>query len=587
MKVRLVLGSNSQRQTFRIEWGNYFQFIEKFMSNTEHTLENAENTRTHNFITQIIDEDLASGKHKSVHTRFPPEPNGYLHIGHAKSICLNFGLAKEYNGLCNLRFDDTNPVKEDVEYVDSIKADVEWLGFKWEGEPRYASDYFDALYGYAIELIEKGLAYVDELSPDEMREYRGTLTEPGKNSPYRDRSVEENLALFERMKNGEFAEGTLSLRAKIDMASPFMVMRDPVLYRIKFASHHQTGDKWCIYPMYDFTHCISDAIERITHSLCTLEFQDNRRLYDWVLENISIERPLPHQYEFSRLNLEGTLTSKRKLLKLVNEGIVDGWNDPRMPTISGLRRRGYTPASLREFCRRIGVTKQDNVVEYSALEACIREDLNENAPRAMAVIDPVRVVIENFEGEETLTAPNHPNRPELGERQLPFTKELYIDRADFREEANKQYKRLVLGKEVRLRNAYVIKAERVEKDANGEITTIFCTYDPDTLGRNPADGRKVKGVIHWVSAVHNHPAEFRLYERLFTVPNPGAAEEIESVLNPTSLVVKHGFVEQSLANAEPEKGYQFEREGYFCADNKDSRPEHLVFNLTVSLKEGF
>ena len=587
MKVRLVLGSNSQRQTFRIEWGNYFQFIEKFMSNTEHTLENAENTRTHNFITQIIDEDLASGKHKSVHTRFPPEPNGYLHIGHAKSICLNFGLAKEYNGLCNLRFDDTNPVKEDVEYVDSIKADVEWLGFKWEGEPRYASDYFDALYGYAIELIEKGLAYVDELSPDEMREYRGTLTEPGKNSPYRDRSIEENLALFERMKNGEFAEGTLSLRAKIDMASPFMVMRDPVLYRIKFASHHQTGDKWCIYPMYDFTHCISDAIERITHSLCTLEFQDNRRLYDWVLENISIERPLPHQYEFSRLNLEGTLTSKRKLLKLVNEGIVDGWNDPRMPTISGLRRRGYTPASLREFCRRIGVTKQDNVVEYSALEACIREDLNENAPRAMAVIDPVRVVIENFEGEETLTAPNHPNRPELGERQLPFTKELYIDRADFREEANKQYKRLVLGKEVRLRNAYVIKAERVEKDANGEITTIFCTYDPDTLGKNPADGRKVKGVIHWVSAVHNHPAEFRLYERLFTVPNPGAAEEIESVLNPTSLVVKHGFVEQSLANAEPEKGYQFEREGYFCADNKDSRPEHLVFNLTVSLKEGF
>ena len=556
------------------------------MSNAE-ILESAENTRTHNFITQIIDEDLASGKHKSVHTRFPPEPNGYLHIGHAKSICLNFGLAKEYNGLCNLRFDDTNPVKEDVEYVDSIKADVEWLGFKWEGEPRYASDYFDALYGYAIELIKKGLAYVDELSPEEMREYRGTLTEPGKNSPYRDRTIEENLALFEKMKNGEFAEGKASLRAKIDMASPFMVMRDPVIYRIKFASHHQTGDKWCIYPMYDFTHCISDAIERITHSICTLEFQDNRRLYDWVLENISIERPLPHQYEFSRLNLEGTLTSKRKLLKLVNDGIVDGWNDPRMPTISGLRRRGYTPASLREFCRRIGVTKQDNVVEYSALEACIRDDLNENAPRAMAVIDPVRVVIENFEGEETLTAPNHPNRPELGERQLPFTKELYIDRADFREEANKQYKRLVLGKEVRLRNAYVIKAERVEKDANGEITTIFCTYDPETLGKNPADGRKVKGVIHWVSAVHNHPAEFRLYERLFTVPNPGAAEEIESVLNPTSLVVKHGFVEQSLANAEPEKGYQFEREGYFCADSKDSRPEHLVFNLTVSLKEGF
>lgn len=557
------------------------------MSNTEHTLENAESTRPHNFITQIIDEDLEKGKHDNVYTRFPPEPNGYLHIGHAKSICLNFGIAKDYNGLCNLRFDDTNPVKEDVEYVDSIKADVEWLGFHWAGNVHYASDYFDALYGYAIELIKKGLAYVDELSPEEMREYRGTLTEPGKNSPYRDRSVEENLALFEKMKNGEFAEGKASLRAKIDMASPFMVMRDPVLYRIKFASHHQTGDKWCIYPMYDFTHCISDAIERITHSLCTLEFQDNRRLYDWVLENISIERPLPHQYEFSRLNLEGTLTSKRKLLKLVNDEIVDGWNDPRMPTISGLRRRGYTPASIREFCRRIGVTKQDNVVEYSALEACIRDDLNQNAPRAMAVIDPVKVVIENFEGEETLTAPNHPNRPELGERQLPFTKEIYIDRADFREEANKQYKRLVLGKEVRLRNAYVIKAERVEKDANGEITTIFCTYDPETLGKNPADGRKVKGVIHWVSAAHNHLAEFRLYERLFTVPNPGAEEDIESVLNPTSLVVKHGFVEQSLGNAEAEKGYQFEREGYFCADSKDSRPEHLVFNLTVSLKEGF
>ena len=544
-----------------------------------------ENDVRANFITHIIDEDLASGKHNSVHTRFPPEPNGYLHIGHAKSICLNFGIAEDYKGLCNLRFDDTNPVKEDVEYVDSIKADVEWLGFHWDGEIRYASDYFDALHGYAIELIKKGLAYVDELSPEEMREYRGTLTEAGKNSPYRDRSVEENLTLFEKMKNGEFEEGKASLRAKIDMASPFMVMRDPVLYRIKFASHHQTGDKWCIYPMYDFTHCISDAIERITHSLCTLEFQDNRRLYDWVLDNISIERPLPHQYEFSRLNLEGTLTSKRKLLKLVNDGIVDGWNDPRMPTISGLRRRGYTPASIREFCRRIGVTKQDNVVEYSALEACIREDLNENAPRAMAVINPVKVVIENFEVEEGLKAPNHPNREELGSRELPFTKELYIDEADFREEANKQYKRLVLGKEVRLRNAYVIKAERVEKDASGKITTIYCTYDSETLGKNPADGRKVKGVIHWVSATHAKPAEFRLYDRLFTVPNPGAEKEIESVLNPNSLVVKHGFVEPSLANAKAEQGYQFEREGYYCLDSKDSHPEHLIFNLTVSLKE--
>ena len=537
-----------------------------------------------NFIRNIIDEDLAQGKHQSVHTRFPPEPNGYLHIGHAKSICLNFGIAEDYHGLCNLRFDDTNPVKEDVSYVDSIKRDVEWLGFKWDGKPRYASDYFDQLYGYAIELIKKGLAYVDELTPEQMREYRGTLTEPGKNSPYRDRSVEENLALFEKMKNGEFAEGTASLRAKIDMASPFMVMRDPVLYRIKFAHHHQTGDKWCIYPMYDFTHCISDAIERITHSLCTLEFQDNRRLYDWVLENISIERPLPHQYEFSRLNLEGTLTSKRKLLQLVNEEIVDGWNDPRMPTISGLRRRGYTPESIREFCRRIGVTKQDNVVEYSALEACIREDLNVNAPRAMAVINPLRVVIENFEGEELLTVPNHPNREELGTRTIALTKEIYIDQADFREEANKHYKRLVLGKEVRLRNAYVIKAERVEKDAEGNIVTVYCSYDPETLGKNP-EGRKVKGVIHWVSATKNHPAEFRLYDRLFTVSNPSAEEDIYQALNPHSLIVKHGFVEQNLIDAEPEKAYQFEREGYFCADSKDSHKEHLVFNLTVSLKE--
>ncbi|MFU2088529.1 glutamine--tRNA ligase [Avibacterium avium] len=540
-----------------------------------------------NFIRHIIDEDLETGKVNHVYTRFPPEPNGYLHIGHAKSICLNFGIAEDYKGLCNLRFDDTNPVKEDVEYVDSIKQDVEWLGFHWEGKARYASDYFDALYGYAIELIEKGLAYVDELSPEQMREYRGTLTEPGKNSPYRDRSVEENLALFEKMKNGEFAEGKASLRAKIDMASPFMVMRDPVLYRIKFAEHHNTGNKWCIYPMYDFTHCISDAIEGITHSLCTLEFQDNRRLYDWVLEHISIKRPLPHQYEFSRLNLEYTLTSKRKLLKLVEDEVVDGWNDPRMPTISGLRRRGYTPASIREFCRRIGVTKQDNVVEFSALESCIRDDLNQNAPRAMAVINPLKIVIENFDGQERLSAPNHPNREELGHRQLPFTKEIYIDQADFREEANKQYKRLVLGKEVRLRNAYVIKAERVEKDAEGNITTVYCTYDPETLGKNPADGRKVKGVIHWVSATDNVPAEFRLYDKLFTVPNPSAAEELYEVLNPNSLIVKHGFAEKSLANAKEEQAYQFEREGYFCADSKDSHPEHLIFNLTVSLKEGF
>ncbi|KGQ71192.1 glutamate--tRNA ligase [Chelonobacter oris] len=556
------------------------------MSEPEVSALNEAEHRPSNFIRHIIDEDLAQGKITGVYTRFPPEPNGYLHIGHAKSICLNFGIARDYQGLCNLRFDDTNPVKEDVEYVDSIKQDVEWLGFKWQGEVRYASDYFDQLYGYAVELINKGLAYVDELSPEEIREYRGTLTEAGKNSPYRERSVEENLALFEKMRQGEFAEGKACLRAKIDMASPFMVMRDPVLYRIKFAHHHQTADKWCIYPMYDFTHCISDAIERITHSLCTLEFQDNRRLYDWVLENISIERPLPHQYEFSRLNLEGTLTSKRKLLQLVTSKIVDGWNDPRMPTVSGLRRRGYTPAALREFCDRIGVTKQENMVEFSALEACIRDDLNTNAPRAMAVLDPLKVVIENYTAdEEWLTAANHPNRPELGERQLPFGREIYIDRADFREEANKKYKRLVLGKEVRLRNAYVIKAERVEKDADGNITTLYCSYDPQTLGKNPSDGRKVKGVIHWVSATNNKTAEFRLYDRLFTVANPGAEEDILSVLNPNSLKVVYGVVETNLANAEAEHAYQFEREGYFCADSSDSTAEKLVFNLTVSLKE--
>ncbi|PWV62603.1 glutaminyl-tRNA synthetase, partial [Frischella perrara] len=480
--------------------------------------------RPTNFIRQIIDNDLAEAKYKTIQTRFPPEPNGYLHIGHAKSICLNFGIAQDYRGKCNLRFDDTNPAKEDVEYVESIKYDVQWLGFKWDGEVRYSSDYFDQLYHYAIELIEKGLAYVDELTPDEIREYRGTLTQPGKNSPYRDRSIDENLSLFNKMKNGDFAEGKACLRAKIDMASPFIVMRDPVLYRIKFASHHQTGDKWCIYPMYDFTHCISDAIENITHSLCTLEFQDNRRLYDWVLDNITISAR-PHQYEFSRLNLEYAITSKRKLNLLVSEKIVDGWDDPRMPTVSGMRRRGYTPAAIRDFCQRIGVTKQENTVEMSTLEFCVREDLNQNAPRAMAVIDPVKVVIENYSDhlDEVLNMPNHPNRPELGNREVVFTRELFIDRADFREEANKNYKRLVLGKEVRLRNAYVIRADRVEKDENGEITTIYCSYDPATLNKNPEDGRKVKGVIHWVSAKFALPAEIRLYDRLFNTPNPGSA----------------------------------------------------------------
>ncbi|WP_193158797.1 glutamine--tRNA ligase [Serratia marcescens] len=541
--------------------------------------------RPTNFIRQIVDEDLASGKHTSVHTRFPPEPNGYLHIGHAKSICLNFGIAKDYQGQCNLRFDDTNPVKEDIEFVESIKHDVEWLGFEWSGNVRYSSDYFDQLHQYAVELITKGLAYVDELSPEQIREYRGTLTAPGKDSPYRGRSVEENLALFEKMRNGEFAEGAACLRAKIDMASPFIVMRDPVLYRIKFAEHHQTGNKWCIYPMYDFTHCISDALEGITHSLCTLEFQDNRRLYDWVLDNITIPCH-PRQYEFSRLNLEYAIMSKRKLHQLVAEKIVEGWDDPRMPTVSGLRRRGYTAASIREFCLRIGVTKQDNNVEMVALESCIRDDLNENAPRAMAVLDPVKIVIENMgDAVEMVTMPNHPNKPEMGSRDVPFSREIYIDRADFREEANKQYKRLVLGKEVRLRNAYVIKAERVEKDEAGEITTIFCSYDAETLSKDPADGRKVKGVIHWVSAAHALPAEIRLYDRLFSVSNPGAAEDFLSTINPESLVIKHGFVEPSLAAAQPEKAYQFEREGYFCADNRHSSAEHLVFNRTVGLRD--
>ncbi|EIF8947289.1 glutamine--tRNA ligase [Vibrio cholerae] len=544
--------------------------------------------RPSNFIRQIIDKDLADGKHTTVHTRFPPEPNGYLHIGHAKSICLNFGIAQDYQGQCNLRFDDTNPEKENLEYVESIKKDVTWLGFDWSGEVCYSSDYFDKLYEYAIELIQKGLAYVDELTPEQIREYRGTLTEPGKHSPYRDRSVEENLALFEKMRAGEFAEGQACLRAKIDMASSFIVMRDPVLYRVRFAEHHQTGDKWCIYPMYDFTHCISDALEGITHSICTLEFQDNRRLYDWVLDNITIPCH-PRQYEFSRLNLEYTVMSKRKLNQLVTEKLVTGWDDPRMPTISGLRRRGFTPSAIREFCKRIGVTKQENMIEYSALESCIRDDLNENAPRAMAVLDPVKLVIENFAAGtvETLTLANHPNKPEMGDREVPFTRELWIEREDFREEANKKYKRLVLGKEVRLRGAYVIKAERIEKDEQGNITTIFCSYDPETLGKNPADGRKVKGVIHWVSAENGVPAEFRLYERLFTVPNPGAADNFAETINPESLVKVQGYIEPSLVEAKPEFGYQFERMGYFCADNKDSSPQALVFNRTVGLRDSF
>ncbi|NRD74724.1 glutamine--tRNA ligase [Shewanella sp. VB17] len=545
--------------------------------------------RPSNFIRSIVNEDLESGKHTSVHTRFPPEPNGFLHIGHAKSICLNFGIAKDYNGQCNLRFDDTNPEKEDINYVHSIQEDVTWLGFQWDGDIRYSSNYFDKLHQYAIELITKGLAYVCFLNADETREYRGTLTEPGKDSPYRDVSVEENLELFEKMRKGDYKEGECSLRAKIDMASSFMCMRDPIIYRVRFAHHHQTGDKWCIYPMYDFTHCISDAIEHISHSLCSLEFQDNRRLYDWVLDNLhDFQTPdRTRQYEFSRLNLEYTLMSKRKLNDLVVRNLVQGWDDPRMPTIAGLRRRGYTAASIREFCLRIGVTKQENMIEVAMLDACIREELNDKAPRAMAVIHPVKVIIENYpEGQiETLNAPVHPSHDVMGTRELAFGREIYIDADDFREEANKKYKRLVQGKEVRLRNAYVIKAERCDKDADGNITTIYCHYDDETLGKNPSDGRKVKGVIHWVEATTAKPAEFRLYERLFTDPNPAAAETVDEVINPNSLVIAHGLVEANLVNAEAEHAYQFEREGYFCADSKDSTADSLVFNLTVALRD--
>ncbi|QQX78863.1 glutamine--tRNA ligase [Shewanella sp. KX20019] len=547
--------------------------------------------RPSNFIRNIIDEDLASGKHSSVHTRFPPEPNGFLHIGHAKSICLNFGIAQDYKGQCNLRFDDTNPEKEDIDYVNSIQADVQWLGFQWSGDIRYSSNYFDQLHQYAVELITKGLAYVCFLNAEQTREYRGTLKEPGKNSPYRDTTPEENLALFEKMRNGEFKEGECALRAKIDMASPFMCMRDPIIYRVRFAHHHQTGDKWCIYPMYDFTHCISDAIENITHSLCTLEFQDNRRLYDWVLDHLDdFQAPdRTRQYEFSRLNLEYTLMSKRKLNDLVVRNLVSGWDDARMPTIAGFRRRGYTAASIREFCQRIGVTKQENMIEVAMLDACIREELNEHAPRAMAVINPVKLVIENYPENqvEIVQAPIHPSNEEMGKRPLSFGRELFIDADDFREEANKKFKRLVQGKEVRLRNAYVIKAERCDKDADGNVTTIYCTYDDETLGKNPSDGRKVKGVIHWVEASTAKPAEFRLYERLFSDANPAAAESVDEVLNAQSLTVKQGYVEAGLVEAEAEKAYQFEREGYFCADNKDSSKGALVFNLTVPLRETF
>ena len=540
-----------------------------------------------NFIRNTIDEDLLKGKHKYVITRFPPEPNGYLHIGHAKSICLNFGTALDYGGFCNLRFDDTNPSKENIEYVNSIKKDVQWLGFSWNNAVKFSSDYFDIFYDCAIELIKKELAYVCFLNADKIREYRGSLKKPGKNSPYRNSTVKENLNLFAKMKEGKFKEGECVLRAKIDMSSSFMCMRDPTLYRIRFAIHHQTKDNWCIYPMYDFAHCLGDAIEGVTHSLCTLEFQDNRRIYDWTLENLdSFNKPdRPYQYEFSRLNLEYATTSKRKLKLLVDNNHVSGWNDPRMPSISGLRRRGYTPASIRDFSERIGVSKVNSLTDISILESSIRDDLNKNAPRSMAVIDAVKLIIENYPEEkiELLKAPNHPQNEEMGSREIYFGREIYIDKADFQEIApNNKFKRLAIDKEVRLRNAYIIKATRVAKDKEGNITTIFCTYDSDTLGKNPSDGRKVKGVIHFVECSKSIPAEFKIYDRLFLEANPSRFEDMSTIINPESLIIKHGYVEPTLKDAEVEKSYQFEREGYFCRDSSD---KGLVFNKTVGLRD--
>jgi glutaminyl-tRNA synthetase len=541
-----------------------------------------------NFIRTIIEKDLAAGKNNGqVVTRFPPEPNGYLHIGHAKAICLSFGIAQEFNGSTFLRFDDTNPLKENVEFMESMKTDISWLGFQWR-EIRNASDYFEELYQFAEALIEDGKAYVDSLSADEIREYRGTLTAPGRNSPFRDRSVAENLDLFRRMRAGEFKDGEHVLRLKIDMASPNMNMRDPAIYRIRHFHHHQTGDKWCIYPLYDYTHCISDSLEGITHSLCDLGFEAHRPLYDWVLDNIRVNCH-PQQIEFSRLNLQYTVMSKRKLKQLVDEQLVSGWDDPRLPTIAGLRRRGYTPTAIRDFCRRIGVTKSDNNVELAMLQSVIREDLEDTAPRVMGVLNPLKVVISNYPAGQTeqLLVANHPKNDALGSRTLPFTRELYIDQDDFREEANRKYKRLVSGGEVRLRYGYVICANEVIKDAAGNITELHCTYDPATLGENPVD-RKVRGVIHWVSAEQGLPAEIRLYEPLFTVDWPDASDsDYRDLLNPDSLRVVQGYVEPSLASATVEQRFQFEREGYFCIDNQDSRPEKLVFNRVVGLRDSW
>lgn len=542
------------------------------------------------FIRTIIREDVAQGKNNGrVHTRFPPEPNGYLHIGHAKSICLNFGIAEEFGGKCNLRFDDTNPEKEDVEYVEAIKEDVRWLGFDWEDREYYASDYFEQLYEYAVELIRKGLAYVDHLSPEEIRQYRGTLTEPGKDSPYRNRTIEENLDLFERMRKGEFDEGECVLRAKIDMASPNLNMRDPALYRIKKVPHHRTGDKWVIYPMYDFAHALSDAIEHITHSLCTLEFEDHRPLYDWCIENVSApSRPV--QIEFARLNLSYTVLSKRKLLQLVRDKHVEGWDDPRMPTISGFRRRGYTPEAIRDFAERIGVAKKDSIVDLSLLEFCLREDLNKRAQRAMAVLRPLKVVIENYPKDKTeeLEAVNNPEDPAMGTRMVPFSREIYIEREDFMEDPPKKFFRLSPGSEVRLRYAYFITCTDVIKNEKGEVVELRCVYDPASRGGNSPDGRRVRGTIHWVSVPHSVDLEARLYDNLFLRYNPDDPEEGKTFidyLNPKSVEIVRAKGEPMLGRVRPGEKFQFERLGYFVADSKDHTPEHPVFNRSVTLKD--
>ena len=543
-----------------------------------------------NFLENIVAEDLAAGRVETVVTRFPPEPNGYLHIGHAKSISVNFGLAESFGGRCNLRFDDTNPEKESQEYIDSIQEDVRWLGYQWHGEVRFASSYFQQLYDWALHLVDQGLAYVCDLNAEQAREYRGTLTEPGKNSPYRERSVAENRDLLARMKAGEFADGEKVLRAKIDMASPNMNMRDPILYRIRKAAHHQTGTQWVIYPTYDFAHGQEDAIEGITHSICTLEFEDHRPLYDWFIQHLPVPAR-PRQYEFGRLNPSYTVTSKRKLKQLVDDGLVAGWDDPRMPTISGMRRRGYTRAAIRKFCQMIGTTRSDGVVDVAMLEFAIREDLNENAPRAMCVLNPLKVVLSNYEqgGVQQLAAPCHPSRAELGQRQLPFTRELYIDADDFREEANKKYKRLVLGKRVRLRNAYVIEAHDLVKDSAGEILEVHARIIADTLGNDPADGIKPKGVIQWVSASEGRQATVRLYDRLFTHESPDKGErDFLDFINPASLrVVASAWIEPSLAQAQPEQHFQFEREGYFVADRYDHGEAGPVFNLTIGLRDSW